>query len=259
MKQLSALTVLCAVALLAGAASPARGLMLASDWDDYSERDEIRQTVALAPGAEVRVSDISGPVVVETTGGGEAEIHVVRSARSREELERRKILIEQTASGLSISTARDSMRRGSNVRQQVTLRVPRHINLAISDVAGQVRVGDVDGTLRVSDVAGRLEVGSVTGSPHISDIAGSVTVAVVSVGEQGIHITDVAGRVELTISQAVDADILVEDISGPINMEVPAVALGKISPDRFEGRLGNGGPQIAINDVAGPVTVRGAQ
>ena len=84
--------------LLAGMA-PASAAPLGArgaDEGDYGERDEINQTYTLSPGANVKVNDISGPVTIETAAGDTAEVHVVRSARSREELAKKKIVVEHT-------------------------------------------------------------------------------------------------------------------------------------------------------------------
>jgi hypothetical protein len=84
---------LLAVAFAAMVATSALGAP--ADWrsDDYAERDEFTQSYTLAPGAVVTVNDISGPVEIETWDGKTAEVHVVRSAPSREELERKKIVV----------------------------------------------------------------------------------------------------------------------------------------------------------------------
>ena len=227
---------------------------------DYSEKDEINQTYALSPGAKVTINDIAGPVEIETWDGETAEVHIVRSARTREDLDHKKILIEHTPSSLSIFTEpqpnRDRWDR-VNVRQRVTLKLPRRISLKANDIAGHVRIGEIDGDLRINDVAGSLEVARVNGSPHINDIAGSVKVSVGELGGEGLRINDIAGRLELVIASGTNADLDVSDVSGRIGVEVPnAMAVGKIERERYRGKLGNGGPAIVISDIAGSVTVR---
>lgn len=249
-----------AVVLLAGLppASTKAGVRGLDD-EDYAERDEINQTYTLSPGASVRVNDIAGPVEIETWSGDTAEVHIVRSARTREELEQKKIIVEHTASSLAIYT---EPKHGlhwdhARVRQHVTLKLPQRIGLQVTDVAGHVSVGEIDGDVRINDVAGALEVSRVNGSPHINDIAGSVTISVGEVGAEGIHINDIAGRVELVVSPGTNADLEISDISGHIEVGVPNVSVvGKIDPENFRGKIGEGGPRITISDIAGSVTVR---
>src|SRR5918911_1243371 len=52
----------------------------------FSERDEFNQTYTLAAGARVEVRGINGTVEIETASGATAEVHIVRSARNREDL-----------------------------------------------------------------------------------------------------------------------------------------------------------------------------
>src|SRR5690242_11638678 len=69
---------------------------------DYPERDEINQTYQLAAGARVDVSGINGTVDIETASGNTAEVHIVRSAKTREALQYRKIIIQQSSTSLVI-------------------------------------------------------------------------------------------------------------------------------------------------------------
>jgi hypothetical protein len=225
---------------------------------DYSEVDEINQTITLSPGATITINDIAGPVEIETWDGETAEVHVVRSARSREDLEHKKVLVEHTSSSLNIHTEPHHGVRWDhvNVRQRVELKMPRSAALHVNDIAGHVNVGEVDGDLRINDVAGALRVTRVNGSPHINDIAGSVTIGIGRLGDQGFRINDIAGRVEVVLDAEVNADLDVSDISGQIDVGAANVlVVGKIDPEHFRGKVGGGGPQITINDIAGGVTV----
>jgi hypothetical protein len=242
------------------AQAPATTLGVRSPEDEgFGERDEIRQSYTLSPGATVRINDISGPVEIETAAGDTAEVYVVRSARTREELEKKKIVVEHTPSSLAIFTEPHRGVRWDHARvhQRVTLKLPRRVSLQVNDVAGRVRVGQIDGDVRIHDVAGSLEVGLVNGTPHVNDIAGSVRVGVGEVAAEGIQINDIAGRVELLVPSGMNADVDIHDISGSIDVGAANVTvLGKVEPDRFTGRIGGGGPKITINDIAGSVAIR---
>ncbi len=229
------------------------------DNGDYAERDEINQTYDLSDGADISIYDISGPVEIQNSDGNKAELHVVRSARNREDLEYKKIVVEHTATSLSVHTEKHEGERWGrrNVRQKVTLRLPARVNLRVTDVAGSVRVGTIDGRLQINDVAGAVSVDRVNGSPRINDIAGAVSVKIGEVGSEGIHINDIAGRLEVVLGAGASADVEIVDIAGKIDVDIPNVTvLGKIDPESFHGKIGGGGPQITINDIAGSVTLR---
>jgi DUF4097 and DUF4098 domain-containing protein YvlB len=253
---------LAALSLMVLAIVPGGGVARADSWGDdssWNEREEINQNYTLPAGSSVEINDISGPVKVETSDGNTAEVHVVSSAPDREELAKRRAVVEQTGSTLRIYTPENRDHRWHNVhvRQSVTVRIPISSSLKVNDVAGSVTVGRIDGDLRVNDVAGRLEVESAGGSPHISDIAGPVTLTLSRLSAEGIHLSDIAGRLELRIAGNVDADVSVDDIAGSVDVDMPNVTLlGKKSRDSFHGKIGNGGPQIAVSDIAGSVTIR---
>src|SRR6201988_734040 len=89
---------------------------------DYAERDEFRQSYQLSPGAKVEVRGINGAVDIETAPGTTAEVYIVRSARTREDLNYHKIIVEATATSLVVRGEKDGQRsdrrdRDRQVRQ----------------------------------------------------------------------------------------------------------------------------------------------
>jgi hypothetical protein len=128
------------------------------DSSEITERDEIRQTFRLTPGTLVEVSSIRGPVEIETANIEVAEIHIVRSAESLDDLEQYKIRIENKPHSLIIRGEQRQRNSGSgfgpDVRHQVMLKLPRRVDLSVRSISGQVRIGDVDGPLVVSSVSG---------------------------------------------------------------------------------------------------------
>src|SRR6516225_2000248 len=68
----------------------------------FGERDEIKQSYELAPGARVSVTSISGPVEIETSQGSMAEVHVIRSARNQADLQYHRVIIEQSGGSLTV-------------------------------------------------------------------------------------------------------------------------------------------------------------
>jgi hypothetical protein len=230
------------------------------DYDsEFTERDEFRQTYQIAPGAPVRVSGINGRVTVETTGGSTAEVHVVRLARTKQDLEYRKIIVEQPGGGLVVRGEKDGEsnrgERRPEVRQQVTLRVPRNINLTASGINGATTVGEVDGPVKLSGINGRVEVGQARGYTDISGINGSVTMTITQLGEQGIQISGVNGSVNLRFGETLNADLSVNGINGSVNTEgLPNVVVqGRVSRNNFNARIGAGGTPINVSGVNGSV------
>jgi hypothetical protein len=226
--------------------------------DDYTERDNFDQTYQLTPGAIVRVSGINGAVTVETGSGATAEVHIVRSARTRADLERNRVIVEQTASGLTIRGENNKdgwgERRGADVRQRVTLRLPRQIEFNASGINGRTLVGEVDGPVKLSGINGRVEVAQARGYSEISGINGTVVMTIAQLGERGLRVSGVNGGVELRFADALNADLHVNGINGSVSADVPNVVVqGRVSRTNFNAQIGTGGAPINVSGVNGHV------
>ena len=233
------------------------------DYDDaeFSERDEFRQSYTLAPGAGVRVSGINGAVDVETSQSGAAEVYVLRTARSRSDLDYHKVIVEQTASGLVVrgENNRDQgyrERDNVQVRQRVQLRIPRNVDFTASGINGRTSVGEVDGPVKLSGINGAVVVGQARGYTDISGINGSVSMTITQLGERGIRVSGVNGRVELRFAEALNADLSVNGINGSVNADMPNVTVqGRVTRTSFNAKIGAGGSPINVSGVNGSVNL----
>ena len=225
-----------------------------SDDRDFSERDEINQTYELSPGARVEVRGINGTVDIETSNSSTAEVHIVRSARSREDLNYRKIIVEHTSNSLVIRPEKENERGDRAVRQRVTLRVPRQVDLNVSGVNGRTNVGEIDGPVRLSGINGAVEVGQAVGYSDISGINGRVRINIARLSERGINVSGINGGVELRFSEDLNADLDVSGINGSVNTDVANVTvIGKFNRQNFRAKIGAGGTPITVKGVNGAV------
>ena len=259
-------TILIALALVAAAAPigfggtsqrhAARADRVDREGEDLPERDEINQTYQLSSGARVEVRGINGTVDIETGAGQTAEVHIVRSARTKEDLNYRKILIEQSATSLVVrgDNKDQSWRDDHNVRQRVMLKIPQQVDLAVNGVNGRTSVGEIDGPVRLSGINGMVEVAQAVGFSEINGINGRVKVTISRLGERGIHVSGVNGGVELRFVDDLNADVDVTGINGNVQADVPNVTLqGKIDRQNFHAKVGSGGSPIKVNGVNGHV------
>jgi hypothetical protein len=228
--------------------------------NDYPEKDEINQTYQLAAGAKVDVSGINGSVEIETASGNTAEVHIVRSAKTREALQYRKIIIQQSSTSLVIKGEeekdRDRNWRDKDVRQRVFLKLPRQITLDTSGVNGRVTVGEVDGPVTISGVNGKVDVAQALGYSRLSGINGKVSVTIARLGERGANIDGINGGVEIRFTEDINADLEVSGINGNVNTELPNVTMqGKMERNNFRAKIGSGGSPIQISGINGRVTL----
>src|ERR1051325_6794732 len=170
MKNRSLLLSLVALVALLVAPMAANAQRHTRDNDEsFSERDEINQTFTLDSGARVEVRGVNGTVDIETGNGATAEVHVVRKARNREDLNYHKIFVEQTAGGLVVRGEEKNHDNGDHqVRHEVTLRLPRQIDLSVSGVNGRATVGAIEGPVAISGVNGAVDVAQAVGYANLS-------------------------------------------------------------------------------------------
>jgi hypothetical protein len=229
------------------------------DESEFTERDEFRQSYTLAPGAQVRVSGINGGVDVETSAGGAAEVYILRTARNRSDLDYRKVIVEQTGTGLVVR-GENERERGSRerdnvqVRQRVWLKIPRNVEFTASGINGKATVGEVDGPVHLSGINGRVDVAQARGYTDINGINGAVTMTITQLNERGIRVSGVNGRVELRFDGALNADLTVSGINGSVNADIPNVTVqGRVSRVNFNAKIGAGGSPINVSGVNGSV------
>jgi DUF4097 and DUF4098 domain-containing protein YvlB len=260
---------------------------------DFKERDEISQTYQLPAGARVEVSSIRGPVEITTGDSATAEVRIIRSARTRADLEYHKIEVEQSGNSLVVRGIQEpEQRRHQNIQvdHHVILKLPRRIDLAVSSVSGWIKVGDIDGQTNVSsisgsarfgDVGGKLQVtsisgslklgnvgadarvtsisgsvdlGQVTGSLEVTSVSGGLNATLVSLSPEGIHIKSISGSVEIGFKSDVNADFNAEHVSGQVSLDMPNVTRdSEEKSSSVRARIGAGGTPITISSVSGNI------
>jgi hypothetical protein len=271
------LRIFLAVLLVAGAWVAGRRLMVRGWGGDGGERPGvvskspsdarggervIDESYRLEPGALVEVSGINGPVEVATTEGDTAEVRVVVNADQAEDLENSRIKIEHNAKHLVVQ-ARSGRRGGffrwlagrggGVVRQSVTLKLPRRVELRASGINGHVRVGALEGGLRVSGVNGGVDLAGASESSEVSGVNGSVTLRLASLSGEGADVSGVNGSVEVFVAPGLNADVRVSGTAGGVDVALPNVTVEEERRSHFAGRIGAGGPAIKVSGVRGGV------
>jgi len=261
--------------------------------NDFKERDETNQTFELSPGARVEISSIRGSVKIVNADTATAEVRIIRTARTRADLEYHKIEVTHSGNSLvvrGIQEPEERRERNVQVDHQVILTLPRRIDLSAKSISGSVRAGDVDGRVNVSSVSGsviisnitgKLEVNSVSGSVEVgnagtdvrvnsvsgnvgmgqvdgslevSSVSGGVKATLNSLSPQGIHIKSVSGSIEIGFKSDVNADFNAEGISGQVYLDVPNVVRdSEEKSPNVRARIGAGGTPISIFSVSGNI------
>ncbi len=239
------------------------------------ERDEIRQTYKLTPGARVEVSAIRGEVEIQTGDIEVAEVHIVRSAQNRGDLEQFKINVGNSPQGLTIrgeQTRRDSgSGYGPDVHHHVMLRLPRRINLSIRGIGGEVKVGDVDGQLVVSTVTGLLSIAAVNGQLQVTGAGHGITIdhagrgCVIKTVVGGVRIRQVDGSLDVTgvggdlsvgISKLGQRGLQINTVTGQVELRFTEELNAQLSTDIIIGELSINLPNVTVQSRPGPTSIR---
>jgi hypothetical protein len=232
----------------------------AADSSQAEARDEIRKSFELQPGAHLEVQGINGKVEIQTSDTTTAEVYVLRTARNSDSLSRREVIIEQTATGLLVKGK--SARRpgfwehlfGKNPEEQVTIKAPRNIALALKGINGHVTSGDIEGTLEAKGINGHVEIGRATESAELSGINGNISVALDKLGDRGARLSGINGGIELKFGNDVNADLTAKGMNGNMRSEIPDVTVNKGQyGSNYTARIGNGGAPITISGINGNV------
>jgi hypothetical protein len=250
-----------AVILVAAAALAGRWVNRAVGPRGTATREETRQSFRLDAGARVEVGSINGMVEVKTGETDTAEVHIVRTAESAEALEYNRVNVECSPSSLVVRGESGGgggfwhwVSGGGRARQEVTLVLPRRVELSASHVNGALTIGEVEGSVEVAHVNGRVEVAQSVGRSEVSHVNGGVRVGVSQLGEDGMDVSHVNGNIEVRFRQTANADIEVERQNGGLSVNVPNLTMKeRISRSHSRLRFGAGGAPVQISHVNGNV------
>ena len=195
------------------------------------QTDRQTRTLKLGPEGELHVANISGDIVVTRTGGGDATVEIVKTARARTSDDARELLglvqvaVTERDGRAEVKTVyprdeemRRNNRRNVNVSVAYTITAPAGTRLTIDSISGTIRVSDIKGDLTLNTVSGGVRIAS----------AGRIASA-----------KSVSGDVEILDTQ-IDGAVEAQSVSG-------SVVLRKVTARRVE--LGSVSGDVIIQDV----------
>ena len=220
--------------------------------------EEIHREYRLSPGARVEVSNINGPVEIETADTDMAEVHITRFAQGLADVNDRQLKIVDKPDALTIQAEGNSLRMGGNeVRHRVALKIPRRVDLTIKHVSDRLKVGEIDGSIHLDGLSWKAEMSLTAGQIEISRVSGTAVIRVTKLDEQGIKISDVSGKVELLAPADLNANIDVNGNHGKVIIGIPhKIQEGTLNGLRFRAQIGSGGAPISISNIVGTVSLR---
>jgi hypothetical protein len=260
MKRILLLVVLVGIAGIAGIV---RSRTTSGDFDrlvshnaSQDQRDEIRQSYQLAPGASVELSNINGAVKIETSDTQTAEVLVERTGSSQEALNRRKITVEADSNSLRILGEKGDVGLlarlfGSSPTEKVTLKLPRQISLLTKGINGAVTVGEIEGSVDVRGVNGRVQIDGASGTAQFKGVNGNILVGLKQINDQGVTLNGINGNIELRLDAGVNADLDANGMNGNVVSDLTNVTIDKSKHGKYSARIGSGGSAISVKGING--------
>jgi DUF4097 and DUF4098 domain-containing protein YvlB len=247
-------------------------LVLSAPWSGALEQEVFDQTYAVDGGARVSLDNVNGDVAVEVWERSEVRVHAVKSASSREYLDRLKVDVEASSSSVDIetyypSTSRDDAdewledghwRGDHKMKVEYTLTVPRNAIVdGIDLVNGSLLVDGVEGGVEAESVNGDITVRNSAGSFALSTVNGAVELHADWLDrDDQIDLESVNGALDLYLSSAAGADIRADSVNGKLSNDFGIeVHRGKYVGSDFRGAVGGGGSRVELETVNGRISV----
>src|SRR5262245_25241368 len=240
------------------AASPAPTIVDKGGEDiDFPEHEQISRTYKLLPGVKVSVSNINGKIDVETANTDTAEVLIVRSAKTKEDLQFHNIIITHQPKHLRIAVENErrsvwsAFGKSPEGHQRVMLKLPRRVEFETHGLNGELSVGELEGEVEINGVNGNVKIAQATGEAKFRGINGNINVTIAGLAD-GIDLSGVNGNTEISFIGPVNAVIDAWGMNGKVESDLPNFEVKKTDEfSRYEARIGAGGPEIEIRGVNG--------
>ena len=228
-----------------------------NEWTSAMADQEEHKTYQLTAGAHIDVSNISGPVSVEATDGSTAEVSIYRSAPNRDDLAYRKVSVEQTSSGLTITQKNDGTERSAiDLLNRVVLKVPRQVSVTGKSISGSFNISGITGAIDLNGISGSVAAKRLDGALTVSGVSGNVRVAVTRIDDTGLRVSGVSRNVYLGLASNLNAELSVGNTTAGVSNKIEGLALVAAGPSNYSGRLGSGGPRIEVSNVTGFIVLQ---
>jgi DUF4097 and DUF4098 domain-containing protein YvlB len=219
---------------------------------------DFQKTYRIGAGGQIRISNISGDVIVTGYDGDSIVVKGTKKGRDRDQVE-----VEDRSGTANVDVGvRYPKHCNCDASIRFEVQVPRSVNYDFDHIAS------VSGDVRVTGVTGRLNASAVSGDVHITDVSGSVSASAVSgdvkvginrlEGSDDMKFNTVSGDVSVMLPSSLDADVDMSSFSGSIKtdfaIEVRSERYG--SRNTARAKLGEGSRRLKMSTVSGDISLR---
>ncbi len=225
-------------------------------------RDEFHKTYPLAANGRISLSNINGNVAITGWDRNEVKIDAVKTATTKERLDEAKIIVDAEANSITIKTEyphHNGWGRNDNpANVEYTVSVPRGARLdSVKLVNGDLTIDAVSGDVHADSVNGTVLAKGLTGRTELSTVNGKVDVNFTRL-ETDARLSSVNGSLSVTIPSDAKAEVTADTMSGRISNDFGLDIQDHMVGHNLRGSLGTGGPQLALKNVNGNISIRHA-
>jgi hypothetical protein len=197
-----ALIVLCVTA--AFSFEKVKDLSLSADGIEKLKIDCGSGFLKVTGNNSLRIIEVKAEIIVKGKNDEDAEEYIRKNV---------VLTLEKKGSNaVLVSQFKNSIFTGSRVID-LTVEVPKNINIDVDDGSGFMTIENIDGTIYVDDGSGDLTVEQIQGDVRIDDGSGTVDVNNV---RGNVFVDDSSGTIDV---QDVTGNVVVDDGSGSIRIE----------------------------------------
>jgi hypothetical protein len=205
---------------------------------EQNETERVDRTVHIRAGGQLRLKNFSGRVSITGSNRSDMVVRAVRRA-PRERLDRIKLEITETASGVSIEANKmdDHWRDRSNshvVDTEFEIQMPADVSLNVDVFSSDIFVKGVRGRQRLKTFSGEIDVADA---------------------EAGIDAETFSGDIGVKMVQGASATVDFDSFSGSLRSDVP-MNYRTASRRRVRADIGSGGTDYHFKTFSGDVRIR---
>ena len=266
----------------------------ASAQDVVGRKDRVyTASERVSEGGTVRIYSTIGDIAITEGKGGSVEFRAEKDTE-RGDIEDIGFVIHRDRDGITICAVmsaddecdtdgvhrasgwRDSGRRWrERARVTITVQVPKGTRLKAGSGNGRVSVAAAVISAHASSGNGRVDVSGVLGPVQASSGNGDVTVETTNgpvnassgngrirvsmdklTGNDDISLSTGNGRIELVAPRDFSAEVDANTGNGFVTTDFPIQLIGRLTPNRMRGTIGNGTRRLHLSSGNGTIEIR---
>jgi hypothetical protein len=233
-------------------------LQVASKEPDWSVHDTVTQQYPMERSPRVKITGVTGPIVITSAPTRMANISVHRSANTRQELDCLQTRIDHRPDFITISYVQLTDRPGcgsTNSRHALTLEVPSDAVLELSNIYySPVKItGPVQGII-AENIGGHVSI-AAAGTVNLRNLGNGVSLGLGTASTGSVTIESVFGDVEFDVARRQDVEISASAVIG----EIRSIPSGFVRIQTDEGYLLKGragGTSIVFKRIDGDIVLK---